>query len=138
GGAPARQGVVKVLRPGGEKQVAAGSAVRRSPADLVERTHPRAQRIRPREIVAEIEPTLAAALDRQREGAPAPVLRRYWLGSADLYVPEPVWSHTAERVLTLERVRGIPADDIAALDAAGIDRKALAAKGVRVFYTQVF
>ena len=26
-------------------------------------------------------------------------------------------------------------DDIAALDAAGIDRKALAAKGVRVFYT---
>jgi ubiquinone biosynthesis protein len=53
-------------------------------------------------------------------------------------VPEPIWSHTAERVLTLERVRGIPSDDIAALDAAGIDRKALAAKGVRVFYTQVF
>ena len=38
----------------------------------------------------------------------------------------------------MERVRGIPSDDIAALDAAGIDRKALAAKGVRVFYTQVF
>src|SRR5690606_7867507 len=32
----------------------------------------------------------------------------------------------------------IPSDDIAALDAAGIDRRALAAKGVRVFYTQVF
>jgi len=53
-------------------------------------------------------------------------------------VPEVIWSHTAERVLTLERVHGIPSDDIAALDAAGIDRKALAAKGVRVFYTQVF
>jgi ubiquinone biosynthesis protein len=66
------------------------------------------------------------------------VLRRNWLGSRDLYVPEPIWTHTAERVLTLERVRGIPSDDIAALDAAGIDRKALAAKGVRVFYTQVF
>ncbi|NEK65708.1 MAG: ubiquinone biosynthesis regulatory protein kinase UbiB, partial [Xanthomonas perforans] len=38
----------------------------------------------------------------------------------------------------LERVYGIPSDDIAKLDAAGIDRKALAAKGVRVFYTQVF
>src|SRR3546814_18922295 len=38
----------------------------------------------------------------------------------------------------MERVRGIPSDDIEALDAAGIDRKALAAKGVRVFYTQVF
>ena len=74
----------------------------------------------------------------QREGANASVLRRNWLGSRDLYVPEPIWTHTAERVLTLERVRGIPSDDIAALDAAGIDRKALAAKGVRVFYTQVF
>src|SRR5690606_23973563 len=64
--------------------------------------------------------------------------RRNWLGSNDLYVPEPIWTHTTDRVLTLERVRGIPSDDIAALDAAGIDRKALAAKGVRVFYTQVF
>jgi hypothetical protein len=88
--------------------------------------------------VTEIESTLAAELDLQREGANASVLRRNWLGSRDLYVPEPIWSHTAERVLTLERVRGIPSDDIAALDAAGIDRKALAAKGVRVFYTQVF
>jgi ubiquinone biosynthesis protein len=35
-------------------------------------------------------------------------------------------------------VRGIPSDDVAALDAAGIDRQVLAAKGVRVFYTQVF
>jgi len=66
------------------------------------------------------------------------VLRRFWLDSDDLYVPEVIWSHTAERVLTLERVYGIPSDDIAALDAAGIDRHALAAKGVRVFYTEVF
>lgn len=137
-GGPPREVVVKVLRPGIEKQVAADIALLKSIAGLVERTHPRANRIRPREIVAEIESTLAAELDLQREGANASVLRRNWLGSNDLYVPEPLWSHTAERVLTLERVRGIPADDIAALDAAGIDRQALAAKGVRVFYTQVF
>ncbi|MFZ7095007.1 ubiquinone biosynthesis regulatory protein kinase UbiB [Luteimonas dalianensis] len=138
GGAPPREVVVKVLRPGIEKQIADDIAVLRTLAGLVERTHPRANRLRPREIVAEIENTLAAELDLQREGANASVLRRNWLGSADMYVPEPIWSHTAERVLTLERVSGIPSDDIAALDAAGIDRRALAAKGVRVFYTQVF
>ena len=38
----------------------------------------------------------------------------------------------------MERVTGIPSDDIAALDAAGINRGKLAEKGVRVFYTQVF
>src|SRR5690606_31549154 len=105
---------------------------------VVERTHPRAEKIRSREVVAEIRDTLAAELDLQREGANASVLRRFWKDSDDLYVPEVIWSHTAERALTLERVDGIPSDDIEALDAAGIDRKALAAKGVRVFYTQVF
>ena len=138
GDAPARDVVVKVLRPDVEKQIAGDVALLKSLAALADRTHPNADKIRPREIVAEIENTLAAETDLQREGANASVLRRNWLDSPDLYVPEPIWSHTAQRVLTLERVRGINSDDIASLDAAGIDRKALAAKGVRVFYTQVF
>ena len=138
GDAAPREVVVKVLRPGIKRQIAADVALLNTIAALVDRTHPAADKIRPREIVAEIESTLAAELDLQREGANASVLRRFWLDSPDLYVPEVVWSHTAERVLTLERVHGIPSDDIAALDAAGIDRRVLAAKGVRVFYTQVF
>ena len=137
-GKPAREVVVKVLRPDIERQIAGDIALLKAVAGVVERTHPGADKIRPREIVAEIENTLAAELDLQREGGNASVLRRYWLDSDDLYVPEVIWSHTGERALTLERVRGIPSDDIAALDAAGIDRHALASKGVRVFYTQVF
>ncbi len=133
-----REVVVKVLRPDIEKQIAGDIALLSSVAALVDRAHPSADKIRPREIVAEIETTLAAELDLQREGANASVIRRMWKDSDDIYIPEIIWSHTAERALTMERVHGIPSDDIAALDAAGIDRKALAAKGVRVFYTQVF
>ncbi|KAF1699129.1 ubiquinone biosynthesis regulatory protein kinase UbiB [Pseudoxanthomonas jiangsuensis] len=133
-----RQVVVKVLRPRIEKQIASDIALLRSLAALVDRTHPNADKIRPQAVVAEIETTLAAELDLQREGANASVMRRFWKDSPDLYVPEVIWSHTAQRALTMERVSGIPSDDIAALDAAGIDRKVLAAKGVRVFYTQVF
>ena len=138
GDAPPREVVVKVLRPGVEQRITTDVALLKSLAALVDRTHPNADKIRPREVVAEIENTLAAETDLQREGANASVLRRFWIDSPDLYVPEPIWSHTTQGVLTLERVRGINSDDIAALDAAGIDRKALAAKGVRVFYTQVF
>ena len=133
-----REVVVKVLRPDIEKQIAGDIALLNSVATLVERAHPNADKIRPREVVREVETTLAAELDLQREGANASVIRRFWKDSPDLYVPEVIWSHTADRALTLERVHGIPSDDVAALDAAGIDRKALAAKGVRVFYTQVF
>jgi ubiquinone biosynthesis protein len=133
-----REVVVKVLRPDIEKQIDGDIALLNSVATLVERAHPNADKIRPREVVREVETTLAAELDLQREGANASVIRRFWKDSPDLYVPEVIWSHTAERALTLERVYGIPSDDVEALDAAGIDRKALAAKGVRVFYTQVF
>jgi len=138
GDAAPREVVVKVLRPGIDQQIAADIALLGSIARIVDRTHPAADKIRPREIVAEIQNTLAAELDLQREAGNASLLRRNWIDSPDLYVPEVIWSHTAERAMTQERVRGIPSDDIAALDAAGIDRKALAAKGVRLFYQQVF
>ncbi|ADV25991.1 2-polyprenylphenol 6-hydroxylase [Pseudoxanthomonas suwonensis 11-1] len=133
-----REVVVKVLRPGIERQIEADIALLRSLAAVVDRAHPKADRIRPQAVVAEIETTLAAELDLQREGANASVMRRFWKDSPDMYVPEVIWTHTAQRALTMERVHGIPSDDIAALDAAGIDRRVLAAKGVRVFYTQVF
>ncbi|GAB1406424.1 ubiquinone biosynthesis regulatory protein kinase UbiB [Thermomonas brevis] len=133
-----REVVVKVLRPDIHRQIADDIALLGGIAAIVERAHPNADKIRPKEIVAEIENTLAAELDLQREAGNASLLRRNWDGSPNLYVPEVVWSHTAQRAMTMERVRGIPSDDIAALDAAGIDRKALAAKGVRVFYQQVF
>jgi ubiquinone biosynthesis protein len=133
-----RQVVVKVLRPTIEHDIAGDIALLKSAAAVVDYAHPSADKIRPREVVAEIETTLAAELDLQREGANASVMRRFWKDSDDLYVPEIIWTHTAERALTMERVSGIPSDDVVALDAAGIDRKALAAKGVRVFYTQVF
>jgi ubiquinone biosynthesis protein len=138
GDVPGREVVVKVLRPGIRRQITADLALLHALADVAARHHPNADKIRPHAVLAEIEATLRAELDLQREGANASLLRRNWLDSDDLYVPEVFWSHSAERVLTLERVHGIPSDDIAALDAAGVDRRILAERGVRVFYTQVF
>jgi len=133
-----REVVVKILRPDIHARIADDVALLGALADSVQRFHPNADKIRPRDIVAEIRTTLTNELDLQREGANASLLRRNFAASEDLYVPEVVWSHTSEGALTLERVRGIPVDDLAALDAAGIDRVALAEKGVRLFYTQVF
>ena len=137
-GAAPREVVVKVLRPGIHARIAADIALLRALGELANRWHPAADKIRPRDIVLEIETTLANELDLQREGANASLLRRNFATARDLIVPEVVWSHTQSTVLTLERVRGIGVDDLAALDAAGSDRIALAEKGVRLFYTQVF
>ncbi|MEO8160247.1 MAG: ubiquinone biosynthesis regulatory protein kinase UbiB [Arenimonas sp.] len=130
--------VVKVLRPGIRAQIEADINLLRTLAAVAKRHHPNANKIRPQEVVTEIESTLYAELDLLREGANASLMRRLWLDSPDLYVPEVHWPLSTEGVLTMERVSGIGSDDIAALEAAGIDRSLLAAKGVRLFYTQVF
>jgi ubiquinone biosynthesis protein len=133
-----REVVVKVLRPQIHARIRADIDLLRALGELAQRWHPAADKIRPHEIVSEIESTLTNELDLQREGANASLLRRNFAAGEDLIVPEVFWSHTSESVLTLERVHGIGVDDLAALDAAGIDRIALAEKGVRLFYTQVF
>lgn len=130
--------VVKVLRPGIERLIRRDVDLLHSLASLVQRWHPAADKIRPMDVVAEIEKTLEHELDLQREGANASVLKRNFDQSPDMYVPAVYWSHSKKGVLTLERVYGVSVDDIDALDAAGIDRKRLAAKGVRLFYEQVF
>ncbi|MDE2307455.1 MAG: ubiquinone biosynthesis regulatory protein kinase UbiB [Xanthomonadaceae bacterium] len=133
-----REVVVKVLRPGIDAQIDRDVRLLRSLGELARRWHPKADKIRPLDVVAEVEKMLENELDLQREGASASLLKRNFASGVDLYVPAVYWELTARRVLTLERVYGISSDDIAAIDAAGIDRKALAVKGVRVFYEQVF
>ncbi|HVC16680.1 MAG TPA: ubiquinone biosynthesis regulatory protein kinase UbiB [Rhodanobacter sp.] len=133
-----REVVVKVLRPGIDAQIARDVRLLHSLGELTQRWHPNADKIRPLDVVAEVEKMLENELDLQREGASASLLKRNFASGVDLYVPAVYWELTARRVLTLERVYGISSDDIAAIDAAGVDRKALAVKGVRVFYEQVF
>lgn len=130
--------VVKVLRPGIDAQIARDVKLLRSLGELAQRWHPNADKIRPLDVVAEVEKMLENELDLQREGASASLLKRNFASGVDLYVPAVHWELTGARVLTLERVHGISSDDIAAIDGAGLNRKALAAKGVRVFYEQVF
>ncbi|HET7929876.1 MAG TPA: ubiquinone biosynthesis regulatory protein kinase UbiB [Rhodanobacteraceae bacterium] len=133
-----REVVVKVLRPNVARNIRHNLQLLDAAASMVERWHPQADKLRPRDLFDEVAKTLHNELNLQHEGANASLLRRNFLGSDDLYVPEIFWSHSGEKVLTMERVHGIPADDIVALDRAGIDRRKLATKGVRLFYEQVF
>ncbi|MCB1576284.1 MAG: ubiquinone biosynthesis regulatory protein kinase UbiB, partial [Xanthomonadales bacterium] len=103
-----REVVVKVLRPDIQARIRRDIELLRALGELANRVHPNADKIRPLDVVAEIESTLLNELDLQREGANASLLRRNFLDSDDLYVPEVIWSHTTAGILTLERVRGIP------------------------------
>ena len=130
--------VVKVLRPGVHAQVQRDLQLLHAIARVIEKRHPRADRIRPRELIAEVEATLANELDLQHEGANASAIGRIWNTGSEVAVPRVHWPLTCETVLTQERMHGIPIADGAALDAAGIDKPALARRLIELFYTQVF
>lgn len=130
--------VVKVLRPGIEAIIRQDIALLFTLARWVERYLPDGPRLRPVEVVRDYQLTILDELDLKHEGANTSQLRRNWLGSDLLYVPEVFWDYTRRNVLVLERIHGVPVTDIPALRALGIDMKVLAERGVEIFFTQVF
>jgi ubiquinone biosynthesis protein len=133
-----REVVVKVLRPGVERQVRRDLEVLRLIARLAERYWDDGRRLRPLEVLDEIEKNLIDELDLMREAGNAAQLKRNFTGSALLYVPEVHWDLCRESVLVTERIRGIPVSRLDALTAAGTDMRVLAHRGVEIFFTQVF
>ncbi|MBX5459449.1 MAG: ubiquinone biosynthesis regulatory protein kinase UbiB [Steroidobacteraceae bacterium] len=130
--------VVKVLRPGMREVIARDLEVLYALAELAHRYWPDARRLRAIEVVAEYEKTILDELDLMREAANAAQLRRNFAGSPLLYVPEVYWDYCRIDVMVMERIRGVPISDMAALRAAGTDIAKLARNGVEIFFTQVF
>jgi len=133
-----REVIVKVVRPHIEKVIRRDVNLLYTLADLAERYWPQGRRLRPREVVAEYEKTIFDELDLLREAANASQLRRNFLNSPLLYIPEIEWPLARRNVIVMERIFGTPISDIPALIAHGINLKELAERGVSIFFTQVF
>ena len=133
-----REVVVKVVRPQIEKVIRRDVSLLYALAEMAERYWSQGKRLRPRAIVAEYEKTILDELDLLREAGNASQLRRNWLNSTLLYVPEIEWPLARRDVMVMERIHGIPISDVAGLRAAGINLKQLSEHGVEIFFTQVF
>jgi len=130
--------VVKVVRPGIRKQLRRDIDLLYAIAGLAEKYWEGGQRVRPYEFVREFETFVFDELDMYREASNASLLRSNFARSKDLYIPEIYWPYCREQVLVMERVSGIPVNDIQGLQDAGVNLERLAKIGIRVFYTQVF
>ncbi|WP_127471096.1 ubiquinone biosynthesis regulatory protein kinase UbiB [Thiomicrorhabdus aquaedulcis] len=130
--------VVKVVRPDIKPIIEQDVSIMFSLARLLEAAVKIAKRLHPVEVVAEFEKTILDELDMMREAANATQLRRNFEDSDLLYVPEIFWSHTSESVMTMERIYGIRISETDKLKEAGINLTDISAKGVVIFFTQVF
>lgn len=126
--------IVKVQRPHIEELVATDLAAIQWAVGFLKWYPPLRRRINLEALWAEFSRVTQAELDYIAEGRNAEDLRANLLDDPGLFVPRPYWSHTAKRVLTLERADSIKVTDYEAITAAGISREEVAK---RVFGTYV-
>jgi predicted unusual protein kinase regulating ubiquinone biosynthesis (AarF/ABC1/UbiB family) len=117
---------VKILRPGIEELVETDLGALRLVLRGLARFSKTNRFIDWLGIARDFEETLRAELDYLKEGRNAEEFQRNFLFNPHVEMPQIHWSHTTRRVLTMEYMDGVKIDDLAALDASGIDRTALA------------
>ncbi|HQX62222.1 MAG TPA: AarF/ABC1/UbiB kinase family protein [Thermomicrobiales bacterium] len=133
-----RQVVVKVQKPGVPEQINEDLQVFQQLAAFAQRHSPLAEQYDLVDLAEEFSWTLRNELDYLREGRNADTFRADFANSRDVIIPEVLWDLTTTRVLTMERIDGLRINDLAALDAAGIDRKELAGRASRIILDEVF
>lgn len=79
-------------------------------------------------VAREVMKYIPMELDFEHEGENARTIKRNFAACDDVVVPEIYRDFTTRRVLTMELVDGVKITDIAALERAGIDKRAVAQK----------
>ena len=130
--------VVKVRRPGVVEQVEEDLDILQSMAAAASRRWEFAERYDLVGLAEEFALTLRAELDYIKEGRSAERFAANFAGDAMVHIPHVYWETVTARVLTLERMQGLKIDDVAGLEAAGIDRRALAERAARIVLKMVF
>ncbi|MBX3615865.1 ubiquinone biosynthesis regulatory protein kinase UbiB [Nitrosomonas sp.] len=129
---------VKILRPNLSPIIAHDVALMDTGAWLAEMLWADGKRLKLRQVVSEFARHLDDELDLMREAANCSQLRRNFLNSPLLLVPEVYWDYCRSNVMVMERVKGIPISHVEELKIQGIDIPQLARVGVEIFFTQVF
>ena len=141
-GSPTKDGyrhvVVKVQRPNIRTIIDTDLAALRTVGRWVQRYRPIRNRADIPALLDEFARVTYQEIDYLAEGRNAETFATNFADRPDVGIPEVVWSHTTQRVLTLEDVYAIKITDYDAIDAAGIDRQAVAARLVDVYLKQIF
>ena len=120
---------VKIRRPGVEDVIAADVLLLATLAQWWEESEPKVRRWQPVEIVRQLRKSLAREVDFAAEARSQARFAESFRAVPEVVVPRVHAQFTRASLLVMDWVDGIPATDLEALDAAGADRAALAARG---------
>lgn len=123
--------VVKIRRPGIEAKVEADLRLLARLAALVESEMPALKPYGPQRLVREFARSLRRELDLAVECRSAERIGANLAPLGFVTVPRVHWQHTGTRINVQDLVDGVPGEDLARADAAGLDRRVLAQRGAQ-------
>lgn len=129
---------VKFQRPGIRKIIEVDLEIMLHLATLAERHIEELALHRPVKIVEEFARTLEKEIDYKIEATNMERAARQFLNDPHVYIPKVFRETTTTRVLTTEYIDGIKISNVEALEAAGLDRKVITARGADLVLKQVF
>ena len=107
-------------------------------ARLLDKHVPASRRLRPIEVVDEFARVIYNELDLALEGSNAALFGRLFKDDPRVKVPKVYWDCTLTEILTMERIEGVPLDEVEAIRAKGFNIEEIAVYGVKLFFRQVF
>ena len=125
--------VIKVQRPGVAGVIKTDTEIMMGLARLAE---DRVFSFSPVELVDEFRRAMQRELDYTREGQNIDRFRRNFLHRPEVQIPQVYWSHSSQRVLTMEYIEGKKLTEFAEAASKEV-RKRLAVQGARAFMQQV-
>lgn len=127
---------VKIQRPNIRKIIQQDIHILFSLAHLVERFIPESRPYQPLRIVKEFADWTLRELDFEVEGNNADRMRFAFKENAHVNIPTIYWDFTRKRVLTMDFIHGVKADDIAGIKKLKADPRQLALNGVGAIMQQ--
>ncbi|WP_137109890.1 2-polyprenylphenol 6-hydroxylase [Rhodobacter sp. SY28-1] len=124
---------VKVLRPGIERAFRKDIDAFYLAARWIERLAPFSRRLRPVEVIQHFEGVVMGELDLRLESSSAAEFAANTEKDEGFQVPKPQWFLSSRNVMTLGWAEGIGLNDNDLIDAAGHDRRVLAARVLQLF-----
>jgi ubiquinone biosynthesis protein len=132
-----REVVVKIQRPDVQTMVAADLGVMQDLAIVMEDRFELARRLDARGILEEFASGVLIELDYRNEAYHMRRLDENMAQIEGVRVPYVDGARSARRVLTMEFIRGVKINDVAAMEAAGIDRDLVARRLLRAVIKQI-
>ena len=129
---------IKFQRPGIRRVIEVDLEIMLHLATLAERHIEELSFHRPVKIVEEFARTLEKEIDYNIEATNMERAARQFLDTPYVYIPKVYRDTTTSRILTTEFIEGIKISEIDKIEAAGLDRKLITARGAELVLSQVF